>query len=566
MDTLEVVGIKKIIWIDDDFANTSLDRNSLVREITANVEAAVDSELLNELVAVLPSERFDFSAPKEIIIDDLIRYMSEISNDELRQLAESVEGERSELSDTDVSIISDLIIGAKIELVKLSLDSWRQECRKFSTEKSGTLFLIDKEFTKEGESEDAGTEVLKELIIQYGADSPPNFVLFTHTCRNAIEEEDLRREIFAKFKSDESFDFESFNFQVLSKGVAYDKERAQSRLFNCIRAIFVRKTFAQMAHDLKSEIIQSINDVTEKLIGTNVYGLDKSIFGSSMSEGVSELELLHRIYFLSQRAAVTKMITRNDSRLVDDLTKLRMLKLQTEGMDTEHIDLAEFKRIRHEEFWSSGEDINKTCSPLVCGDIFKQRSREFILLSQPCDTILRSNGKRKSDIAVLAPIKKYNFSDETEFKSKFLECSSQMICFVFRETNIELSFWSISFNQAVAVNLDALDLCTFNENGSVQFELGQKIPKLLHLEGQRNKFNRYTEISASNHFPLNISLEAGVYSTGQVFSPLEFTKDKGWYSKLVRVRRLESVYAEHALNKYFAYKSRKAFEHDFTRH
>lgn len=144
----------------------------------------------------------------------------------------------------------------------MSLHTWIKKSAQYSEASVETLFLIDKEFTKEGGSSDAGTEILKDLILRYGTVTPPNFILFTHTCRGAIEEEILRRDIFNRFQEDHNFEFKSFNFQVLSKSVAYDREKAESRLFSCIRAIFVRKLFSQIAHGLRREIIKSIDDIT----------------------------------------------------------------------------------------------------------------------------------------------------------------------------------------------------------------------------------------------------------------------------------------------------------------
>lgn len=567
METLEVTGIKRIIWIDDDFAESvELDRESLIGEILINVEALMEAEQMDEVNKIFSSHQFDYDAPNDIILSALEETLREQDNDFLKQVAENFEGENTEYSQKDLEIITSCIKEAKIALYKMSLSEWKEKAAGYDKASVETLFLIDKEFTKEGFSSDEGTEVLKELIRKYSDVEPPNFILFTHTCRSANDEEHLRRDIFNQFKADDSFNFESFNFQVLSKSVAYDKSHANTRLFSCIRAIFVRKLFSQMAHGLRKEIIKSIDDVTDKLISTNVYGLDKSIFGSSISEGISELELLQRIYSLSQRAAVTSVLTSGEN-IVRELTKLRQLRLQTETPCEEVLDLDLFKKIRSEEFWYNGEDINKTHSPIVCGDIFKIKKNEFILLSQPCDTILRNNGKRKANMAILAPIKKYQIDDPQRFEAKFQECASKIFTFVFRETNIENSFWCINLNQAVPVSLDILDLCSFNGLGKVEFRMNQDIPPLLHLDGQVAKFLRFRELGEQiDSFPCQLRLDTGIFGVQNVLPDLQYIEGEGWFSNLTRVRRLDSVYSEHALNKYFSYKSRKAFEHDFTRH
>ena len=162
---------------------------------------------------------------------------------------------------------------------------------------------------------------------------------------------------------------------------------------------------------------------------------------------------------------------------------------------------------------------------------------------------------------------KSSFETEEELQEKYIELSSKIFSFVFRETNIQKSFWCVSFNQAVSVSLDILDLSTFNEFGRVEFLLEQDMPELLHLEGQRNKFLRFRELANDrDNFPTSLCIDRGVYTKEPAIAGLEFKEESGWNSKITRIRRLEAIYSEHALGKYFTYKSRKAFEHDFTRH
>tara|TARA_R110000850_G_scaffold145408_4_gene267501 strand:- start:20265 stop:21968 length:1704 start_codon:yes stop_codon:yes gene_type:complete len=565
MEAIEATGINKIVWIDDDFADSSIDEASIISLILDHSEAFLDAGNLDELRNLYSQADFDFESPKVLLLEEISQYLRSLDSLGLRKISESVEGEGTEFSDSDIEALSECIGNTGIKLSKHSLREWKEVSEKYNGARSETLFLIDKDFDKEGEESDAGTKLLKDLIEQYGSDQPPNFILFTHTCRGPNDEEQLRRSIYTGINEGREHNIESFNFQVLSKSVAYDKESAEPRIINCIRAIFVRKIFSKMAYGLRDEIVRRIDEVTERLISTNVYGLDKSIFGSSLKEGVSELELLHRIYSLSQKTAITKMIQKNKS-VVEELTKLRTLKGQMGvGFKDSEFDLTDFRDLRKEEFWLDGVDINKTHSPIACGDIFKLKKREFILLTQACDTILREDGKRKTNIAVLAPIKKYDFNDQESYDKKYKECGSEVFSFVFKESCIEKSFWRIKFNEAVPISLDVLDLCTFNDEGRVAYSKNQALPPLLHLEGQRSKFGRFSQLSEEEKdFPVNICMDVGIVKMHHEFEPLLFKEDEGWFSDLRRVKRLDVMYSEHVLNEYFTYRSRKAFDHDYT--
>lgn len=564
---LEVAGIKKIIWIDDDFADNPPNKEKLVDSVVLHIETFFDLDEKEKIIQIDEFKQVNFHLPQAALLESVRSVALDLTEDVLLQLISNFEAEDTELTPENIDHMSNYVRSAGIELVKLPLSGWRQCCSEYSEITNETLFLIDKEFEKEGAGADAGTELLKELLKKYKAETSPNFILFTHTCKGALQEEELRKGIFKAFTEDSSFEVESFNFQVLSKSVAYDKDAAENRLFSCIRAIFVRKIFSQMAYGLKGEIISSIDDITERLISTNVYGLDRAIFGSSIEEGVSELDLLHRIYSLSQKTAVSRFVSKNDW-VVRDLSKLRQLKIQSnfeiESID-QSVDFSEFTKIRREEFWFTGEDINTVYSPIMSGDVFQFGKREFILISQPCDTILRKDGKRKANAAVLIPLKKHCFDTEDEFNKKYNEYGSQVYSFVFKETSLGRSFWLMNFNLAIPINLDILDFSSLNPRGAIEFSVNQELPDLLHLAGQINRFHRFKELSDNPEgFPIQVCLETGVYKKHNTIKDLEYKEGEGWSSELIRIRRLDSLYAEHALNQYFSYKSRKAFDHDFT--
>ncbi len=97
MDTLEVTGIKKIIWIDDDFAEVSLDSSSLISEIFSYIEAYIDADQSKEIVELLPSAEINLDVPKDILLGEVTSHLSSLDRDALRQILEAIEGDNSEL-------------------------------------------------------------------------------------------------------------------------------------------------------------------------------------------------------------------------------------------------------------------------------------------------------------------------------------------------------------------------------------------------------------------------------------------------------------------------------------
>ena len=67
--------------------------------------------------------------------------------------------------------------------------------------------------------------------------------------------------------------------------------------------------------------------------------------------------------------------------------------------------------IQHKELYENPSYINKNHLPIELGDIFKKGSKKYILLAQPCDLMIRSNGKREPEL-IRVPLIEINKDDE----------------------------------------------------------------------------------------------------------------------------------------------------------
>ena len=126
------------------------------------------------------------------------------------------------------------------------------------------------------------------------------------------------------------------------------------------------------------------------------------------------------------------------------------------------------KKIEDEETYESSNYINKTYSQICNGDIFKigQSSREFILLCQPCNLEIRTNGKRKKedfDQFYLVPVRTLAAGEvkkEYEVDLRSTEGSTKKV---------------VEFANYHRISLTLLDLVSFNENGKAFIDLKQTI-------------------------------------------------------------------------------------------
>lgn len=566
----QAIGIEKIIWIDDNFSQDSTDeteKSNTIDMIVYRVEAILDSGNTQILGAIDGlGIRYPDSRHKSVILSDLRKHLSSTDTN-LSMILNQLDAEPTEeLTQNAIQHIENTLKHS-FDLEQISLFDWKNRKDELINQTQNKLFLIDKEFTNEGGTDDDGINIIQEILSK-NATNPDTAIciLFTHTCRNTEQEENTRKDIYSKLQ-ELNADLPSYCFQVLSKSRIADLEDSGANLINALKALLVRRTFAKMAYGLKNNLNKNINDVTDLLINSNIHELEDVIFGSTNKEGVSELELLDRIYHLNQRKVLSELISTTPD-IIEDIIKLRNIRgsLPDNLNTTTTSSYSEFIAMRQKEVWTPQDIINKIHMPISNGDIFKINKKEYILIAQPCEISIRRDGKRKTDIAILAPISNKN-SDQIIAKADNLKSG---ICYAFSEHAKDNSQWYVEFNLSFYININVLDLCTFNEQGRAFFSNQSPKPRILDIGGQGNRFDAFLRLSNESPqlIPTELKVEAKDIMVNRPINRhfiLNHIPEKNeWISGIERIRRLEDPFAEYVLNKYFLYRSRKAFEHDFT--
>ncbi len=168
----------------------------------------------------------------------------------------------------------------------------------------------------------------------------------------------------------------------------------------------------------------SVENAKKKILSQDIYDISNTMFVSSDKEGVSEVEAFSRLFSISQRLAVYKALRRTHS-LIDKIVTLRRINKSIDDKEDVSEPNEFFGELRRSEIFLEGEDINAIFDPLTPGDIFdfsyksngkkpKTKQKSFILITQPCDMVLRSsNGRRKTNVGVLVPVVEYKLSDSS---------------------------------------------------------------------------------------------------------------------------------------------------------
>ncbi|MGL0939206.1 hypothetical protein [Vibrio vulnificus] len=573
----DAIQLDNVIWVDDRFSPTN---QSIVSDYLQHVEATAESALhlisdFENFVScgidmTLPFETWKESIPiNDETISDYYQYVGvdqpDFTTTEFNEL---------------ISIFEDHSIG---NINKLSLADWQSQKGKWLSQNSRNLFLIDYNFEHEGQSSTFGKDIIEE-ILRNSHLSDIYCVLFTSEAKHGKEEEEKRNKIINEMDSK----LKSYNFSVLSKSIITSENEDVCIKFKTsefIKRIFLRKLSAEMVDSISDSLIDSINELKNDLSQHSIYEVDRSVFTSSLSEGSSEFELLHRLFSIKQSQSINKLLSKSNL-LTEKLCHFRSVQ-SVSFVDKTHTQYLEkiipannkFSKLRLEEIFDNS--INNIHSPLSSGDIFEFGEKKYVLIEQACDLSVRGkDGKRKLSEAILIPF------EERNIKKSSLESKQALDKFYALKipNHTSNNFYCLfDFSEAVTVNINWLDLCVFNPDGRLKMSHSSNPPKLVHLPGWRIKFSSINSKLSSalvhSHYQPSVSVQTkrlnGDYNAlKDTFGIFSFTKTPYFkisispnhiHMKGRRVKRLRESFMENLSRAYFiGYKTRGALGNDFS--
>lgn len=565
------IGIQNVFWVDDRFSEQN---DSIKNDYLGEIEARLQAENTTELNNFEAFSEIDFQAPFEVIRDS-IPLNDEIISSFYRHLGIEAPDFTKTQFDELIKIFEDNAFG---KVYKYNLSTWEKEKGNILTQKEKNLFLIDYNFEEEGRPKDHGKEIIKE-ILSFSDTSNSYCVLFTSEAQHGKEEEDKRCSIMEEI--DEATD--THNFSVLSKSIIDENDEGISLDFKSsefVKRIFLRKLSAEMMESISEQLSESVKKIRNELSQKSIYEIDSSIFGSSLSEGASELELLHRLFSIKQSEAIYNTLI-EDSKLADKLVAFRSVqniifdddtskkykkylsKLNTPG--------AMFSKLREAEIFN--KNVNSIHSPLASGDIFEFTVKSdsdsnttlyYILIEQECDLSVRSNGHRKVKEVRLIP-----FIKETLKNASLTKRTSESKYHLLKLPTIDNNnhYCVFDFSMSIVVNVNMLELCVYNEDGSLSFASNTEQPKLLYLPGWIERYKKLNnilrELGQNNSTTLPEEFNCFTMFDSDKFN-ISF-EDQKLSLNGKRTKRLNAPFVENlAKDYYIKYKFRSALAHDFT--
>lgn len=340
----------------------------------------------------------------------------------------------------------------------------------------------------------------------------------------------------------------------------------------------LRKEFKKIIPEIDKKTISKLDEI-------NIADFDQIVFRSSFIEGVLEMDTLLEIYHLYH-----KKIARNEIRLntkIRDISKLlRSLSDIAPSKNDEFNKAFEIEKMKRYE---ERDYINSHNMPIDTGDIFEIEGTKYILISQPCDVILRKDGRRNLNNAILLKLfqdgipnlmriekcikdikKQIENTDKDELNKKLDEFGNDMKCLINygKFHNVKHledigELHHLEFTETCIISFDILDMCVFNNKGEAIFDTRKKPPENL-TDGWEKRYRKLKEYLNELKSPGEV-IKLVVDNKEIVFSLKINKSNKEIKYDIKRIGHLNKGYCSDIITKFAHHISRVDLEPDFTR-
>ena len=359
-DLLSVASINKLVIIDDSFFNSE---NS-IEDSTLIVFISAQSHLFFEVIPGLKDiEETDqiLNFVRTSIEDEQIR--RQIVDIYVNNQSDAKDALKAEAPDTQtMAILKDLInklpAGYAIENLNYSGSEWEKNSASLLEEHgNGTLFLIDRDFTSEGKSEDFGLNLIHQL---QNLNQSNNYIaLLSHTFLPGSE-----IELWSQLA--DKHGLQKDRFVIISKSrLANDKPDIEGFL-HLVKLAILCGPLKNLRDLVKDHYIESISQTRECLDKWTVFDFDEAIFGSSRREGIWEGDTLIRVISTFTNKMVKNKVNQ-DSNVRELISFARKASLVNIPKNSRHIwpgvgEMAlEYQRL---ELYFDADSINQHYLPI----------------------------------------------------------------------------------------------------------------------------------------------------------------------------------------------------------
>ncbi|HUT56923.1 MAG TPA: hypothetical protein VNA25_03495, partial [Phycisphaerae bacterium] len=332
--------------------------------------------------------------------------------------------------------------------------------------------------------------------------------------------------------------------------------------------------FAELKRKTKEIIANAAATAASRVDDVSIFDLDHIVFQVSAEEGIWEPDMLFRLHALFHRLE-SRRLAHKGGELEAIAGRLRAVS-EIPTKCTAFPPPSNAWAIQREELYEPELHINRNHLPLEVGDIFERigatSRKRYILLAQPCDLMVRSDGKRHPELDRV-PLVEVVCAKEAPY------CPEELPYF----GSSPAERWYVKLKRVHQVRVCILDLCVLNDDGVARLIVGGDAPsgirpawKARHgsLSGLIGRMIRKADCLApvDNEPPIVTQVRATIASslTGVLFDEALF---KGGIAEAngtrmltydcKRIRRVSRARAIGLLMTYTASLGRPAYDRDF---
>jgi hypothetical protein len=550
-DLLTIGGIERVVSIDD-LHRMGAELDEVLGEVSVMEEAAIESKL-SPILNLGTGDR-------EIVISAIRSRWNELEPARKKILQDAVVSETRSTNEggklgNDISAASKLPLLFEQRLISLSYRQWLlRKDELIASDMPPTLLLVDLDFTGEGIPGQAGLDLIAQLLR-----SDPEARIFCGLLTNAYPLKDVHDRWRALC---DEHQLAPNRFVLIPKEALYEDE---TRFLALVKLVILNGHAGQLTTIVKESFATSVEKAIERLGKIDPYEFEQIVCVSSLSEGVWEPDTLARVFALYHKVAVRKSIHAHEKvfEVANNLRKLS--RVQTGGWGEDTPRAVELRRL---EWFEDAADLNEQLSPIELGDIFMVESRpekRYVLVSQPCDLMVRKNGKRDGTVqnGILLEVSKWKGDKASDF-GFMLE---------FFEAHVD---WRVNLREVTTIALEILDLTSLQATGRSEISIQHETPIKLNdawtartprlRDWAQKVIQRSSELVKHGLKKLEADKIVGHLWLGKFATCVIDEKTESLRYNITRVGRLRQPRAGALLSRYANAMAREAFEHDLARH
>lgn len=456
---LERMNISKVYHIDDFYEEGALDLDIFLSQINSSSIDQIQKICISE--SILTDE---FNPDIELTKALFRKHWDTLSPSQKIKLKETINVDYK--WDLQASrIIENLFESTKIQ--KLSPSQWETDkndiLSTLNSEK--LLFLFDNNW---GDTfQNSGITTIQQLLLN-ATIQQDNFMcgLFTHT---VLPQEEYKK----RCELTNTYKIEDDKFLVISK------QHEEKSFVSSLRTTALLPTLLLLKKKIYEHIKNATSIIEENFVKElDIVDLEYIAMEKTKQEGEWEPNIIYRIH-KNKHLSKFKNNILNDPSTQECISIIREIR-KISATEAPISPTPKTKELMYTELYDTS--INQYNCPLKLGDIFQIKNKYYILLNQPCDLMIRSDGKRSFDehkiFANLVQIQKANDgpkNTQSILLDYFLNSEDKYI---------------VSFPEMHQIEFNILDLSTYHIEGKCEIDLTKKecVPHRLQSITNRYKY------------------------------------------------------------------------------